>query len=114
MAQRLVRFTPLDINFINIRLRPQRLDHRIAALDHAIGLGAELVFSFVRHRYLSYVKFVKIRFADSIPQLFPTIKMIFKFSYRFGKKLLQQGQIFLSNDERRQTLVCRLRLSIKW
>ena len=39
---------------------------------------------------------------------------IFKFSYRFGKKLLQQGQIFLSNDERRQTLVCRLRLSIKW
>ena len=61
MAQSLVHLTLLDENFIDAGLRPQGFDHRVAALDEAIGLSGQLVFSLVCHiEILSSMEFVRI------------------------------------------------------
>ncbi len=49
VAQSLVHLTLLDENFVDAGLRPQGFDHRVAAFNEAIGLGGQLVFSFVCH-----------------------------------------------------------------
>ena len=61
VAQSLVHLTLLDENFIDAGLRPQGFDHRVAALDEAIGLSGQLVFSLVCHiEILSSMEFVRI------------------------------------------------------
>ena len=53
VAQRLVRFAPGDINFVDGGAYAQRLDHRVAALDDAVSLrvrqGAALGILRVSH-----------------------------------------------------------------
>ena len=49
VAQGLVHLTLLDENFVDAGLRPQGFDHRVAAFNEAVGLGGQLVFSFVCH-----------------------------------------------------------------
>ena len=49
VAQGLVHLTLLDENFVDAGLRPQGFDHRVAAFNEAVGIGGQLVFSFVCH-----------------------------------------------------------------
>ena len=86
MAQGLVHLTLLDENFIDAGLRPQGFDHRVAAFNEAVGLGGQLVFSFVCHiEILSCIGICQnlrgILFVQYITELRSTIKMNFEKSF---------------------------------